>query len=436
MSALDHIGHSHDGQDANSRAVAENCGCEEFNALQSRLNRRTFIGGVLALGGGILLGEGTGIEYALADTAASGDVIISLNMRGGMDGLLAVQPLSSARLMKLRPDLTLNDSELLQLDGFFGLHPNLAGFKTLFDAKELSIVHASGIPFGTRSHFEDQHSLEMAAYESPGTVGGWQTRLLKNTGTSAVFEGVAVGSNMPTSLSGDAEAVAFDNLGYVKLKDFNMERGAQLEVLRSLHKDTGLLWNKTAQTSIEAALRLENVNQAAGVTYPTGALGTRFQLLAQLLKSGIPVRSANIDFDGPLDVHTAAGNRTGTMADNFKRLADTITAFKADLGPLWQKVTVVTVTEFGRRLSQNAQLGLDHGWASAMFVMGGSGKGGKIVAKWPGLEDKQLSDGDLAVTTDYRDVLSDVLMNRGGVSSTQLKQIFPNYSPAGLGLFS
>jgi uncharacterized protein (DUF1501 family) len=97
---------------------------------------------------------------------------------------------------------------------------------------------------------------------------------------------------------------------------------------------------------------------------------------------------------------------------------------------------VVTVTEFGRRLSQNAQLGLDHGWASAMFVMGGSGKGGKIVAKWPGLEDKQLSDGDLAVTTDYRDVLSDVLMNRGGVSSTQLKQIFPNYSPAGLGLFS
>jgi uncharacterized protein (DUF1501 family) len=436
MSPLDFLGQSHEADTSNSHDAGPNCGCDEFNALQLRLNRRTFIGGVLALGGGILLGEGTGIEYALADTPVSGDIIISLNMRGGMDGLLAVQPLGSDRLRTLRPDLTLNDSELLQLDGFFGLHPNLAGFKALFDSKELSIIHATGIPFGTRSHFEDQHSLEMAAYESPGTVGGWQTRLLKNTGVATVFEGVAVGSNMPTSLSGDTSAVAFDNLAYVKLKDFNFDRSAQLEVLRELHKDTGLLWNKSAQTSINAALQLESVNQAATVTYPAGALGTRFKLLAQLLKSGIPVRSANIDFDGPLDVHTNAGNRTGTMATNFQRLADTITAFKADLGPLWQKVTVVTVTEFGRRLSQNAQLGLDHGWASAMFVMGGSGKGGKIVTKWPGLLDSQLSSGDLAVTTDYRDVLSDVLMNRGGVSTTQLKQIFPNYSPAGLGLFS
>lgn len=417
---------------------SKDCGCREFNLLQFNLNRRNFIGGVLALGGGLLLGSGTGVEYALAAPGTEsykGDVIINLNMRGGMDGLMAVQPLASNRLRALRPDLSLNDSELLPLDGFFGLHPNLYGLKALFDAKELSIVHAVGVPVGTRSHFDDQFALETAAYLAPSTVGGWQARLLKNTGVAQVFDGVAVGSNLPTSLSTHNEAVAFEDTTLVKLKDFNMDRGAQLSLLRNLHSDSGLLWSQTALNSIDASLRIENLNQPTAVSYPTGTLANRFKLMAQLIKGGIPVRTANIDFDGHLDVHVAAGARTGTMADNFKNLSDVITAFKQDLGPLWKQVTVVTVTEFGRRLTQNAQLGLDHGWASAMFVMSGSGQGGRLITKWPGLEAAQLSSGDLAVTTDYRSVLSEVLTSRAGVSTTALGQIFPSFAPERLGLF-
>jgi uncharacterized protein (DUF1501 family) len=156
--------------------------------------------------------------------------------------------------------------------------------------------------------------------------------------------------------------------------------------------------------------------------------------LGTLLRGGTPIKTANIDFGGALDVHSAAGINTGTMADNFKNLNDTIMAFKQDLGSLWSKVTVVTITEFGRRLQENASAGLDHGWGSAMFVMGGGVKGGKVVANWPGIEEANLHNGDLAVTLDYRDVIADVLRYRGNLSSAELSAIFPGFKPQDLGL--
>ena len=420
--------------------LGQDCSFNEFHEAQLRLSRRGFIGGVLALGGAILIGEGTGLEYALADTggssgAALGDIIINLNMRGGMDGLLAVAPLADSALRAARPTLALNDSALLPLDGFFGMHPSLAGLKALFDAKELSLVHAAGTPIGTRSHFDDQLALELAAYNAPTTVGGWQTRLLSNTGASQVFSGVAVGQNVPASLNGALQAVAFESKQRVLLSNINIDRADQLAALRSLHQDSGRIWSASALSSIDASLEVEGVNIISAVTYPKTALGNRFQLLAELIKGGLPIRTANVDFDGHLDVHAAAGSLTGTMPDNFKNLSDTILAFKADLGPLWTKTTVVTVTEFGRRVAENAQAGLDHGWGSVMFVMGGSVNGGKIVAKWPGLSAGALSGGDLPVTTDYRSVLTEVMTVRGGVSATAMKQIFPEFAPQTLGLF-
>jgi uncharacterized protein (DUF1501 family) len=416
----------------------QNCSCDEFHEAQLKLSRRGFIGGVLALGGGILINEG-GLEYALADTGsgtALGDIVINLNMRGGMDGLLAVAPLGDASLRSARPTLALPDSALLPLDGFFGMHPSLAGLKDLFDQKELSLIHAAGTPIGTRSHFDDQLALELAAYDAPTTVGGWQARLLANTGAAQVFSGVAVGQNVPASLNSATQAVAFENKDRVLLRNINIDRADQLAALRSLHQDSGRLWSAAARSSIDASLQVEGVTTISAVAYPNTTLGNRFKLLAQLIKGGLPIRTANIDFDGHLDVHAAAGSLTGVMPDNFKNMADSIQAFKADLGPLWTKTTVVTVTEFGRRVAENAQAGLDHGWGSVMFVMGGSVNGGKIVAKWPGLASNQLSEGDLPVTTDYRSVLTEVMTVRGGVSAVAMKQIFPNFAPQTLGLFA
>ena len=156
--------------------------------------------------------------------------------------------------------------------------------------------------------------------------------------------------------------------------------------------------------------------------------------LASLLNVGVPIKTAAIDFDGEFDVHSAAGVRTGAMTNNFNDLSATIAAFKADIGPLWRRVTIVTLTEFGRRLEENASGGVDHGWASAIFVMGGGVKGGQVVSKWPGLGEKDLSDGDLAVTTDYRHVLAEVLRNRGGLSTEAISAVLPSFTPQALGI--
>lgn len=413
------------------------CGCSEFEHTQERLSRRGFLGGVLALGGGVLLGTGTGFEYALAAEGSNpADVIINLNMRGGMDGLLAVPVLGSAALRAARPDLVLPDSSNLRLDSTFGLHPNLKGFKDLFDSKELSIVHAVGVPTGSRSHFDEQLAIELAAYDNGATVSGWQSRLLKNTGSDQVFEGVAMATSMPASLGGSSNAVAFQSLTDVKLNEVGIDRQAQLNLLKKLHADKNHVWSATADTSLAAAIQLESVNEATAVLYPAGKLGERFKLLAAMMKSGLPIKTVNIDFDGHLDVHVEAGAQTGTMADNFTRLSGAITAFKKDLGAYWQKVTIVTVTEFGRRVEQNAQEGLDHGWASAMFVINGAGKAGSIHAKWPGVEENDLVDGDLKVTTDYRDVLAEVLTKRAGVSASAISNILPGFKPQALGILS
>ncbi len=418
----------------------QTAGCTDFLNTQAALSRRGFFKGVMALGGGVVLST-QGLDLAFADnfdetggSTPAGDIMVNLNMRGGMDGLLAVPVLGAAGIGAARPTLALADSELLPLDGFFGLHPKLAGFKQLFDAKELSIAHAVGTPFGTRSHFDDQLAIELSAYYSNTTVDGWQSRLLKSTGATAVFSGIGVSQNNPVSLKDAPGGVAFDAFSDVLLKDFKMERGAQLELLQILHNDSGRYWSAVAQTSLAATAQLEKVAQTAAGTYPDTEVASRFKLLAQLIKAGLPIRTANVDFDGDLDVHVAAGNRTGAMADNFQRLNDAIMAFRADLGPLWQRTTVTTITEFGRRFEENAAAGLDHGWASVMFVMGGSVSGGKVHARWPGIGAGDLVNGDLKVTTDYRSVLAHVMQQRAGISSTQLTQIFPNFKPEEISL--
>jgi uncharacterized protein (DUF1501 family) len=141
-----------------------------------------------------------------------------------------------------------------------------------------------------------------------------------------------------------------------------------------------------------------------------------------------------VEFQGDLDVHDDAGIRQGVMADNFTRLDSALSAFRADLSASWSDVTLVTVTEFGRRLRENASAGLDHGWASAMFVMGGMVRGGQIITKWPGLEAANLVNGDLKVTTDYRDVLASVLRDVAGLTTEALRYVFPSYQPKDLSL--
>lgn len=424
----------------------QNCGCEEFHQLTSGgarngggigngFSRRAFLGGVLSLGGGLVISAEPGLDYALAAPGdAAADVIIMISMRGGMDGLMAVPVLGDPMLAQYRPKTSVADSQNIALDNHFGLHKNLSSFKTLFDAQELAIVHAVGTPVGTRSHFDDQFAIEMADYDKPDTPTGWQTRFLKATGSTEVLSGVSISQNKPVSLRGATQAGTFEDLNSITITNIGDDRDAHLNLLRRMHKFSEHAWAKTAIGSIDASERLRKISTSLNASYPDTPLGRRFKTLATLLRGGMPIKTANIDFGGALDVHSAAGIATGTMADNFKNLNDTIAAFKQDLGAMWNQTTIVTITEFGRRLQENASAGLDHGWGSAMFVMGGGVKGGKVVANWPGIDEASLHNGDLAVTLDYRDVISNVLRDRGGLSATQLGSIFPGFKAQDLGL--
>ena len=410
--------------------------CPEFQELAKGFDRRTFMKTVMALGGGAVL---TGIDGLTVSTAAVGDprsdVIITVYMRGGMDGLMAVPVLGDPKLATLRPTQRVKDSSALTLDNHFGLHPNLGFLKQLYDSGELNIVHSVGTPFGTRSHFDDQKALEYAAYDKPGTTDGWQNRYLLALGTTEVFAGFSTGFQTPVSMRGQAGTTVFENMWDVTIESVPVfsNRGAFMSALKNLHSNGASNWQIAAQHTLIASERLrELTGNGTQVQYPQDANGNRFKQLAAMMLGGLGIKTANVEFDGNFDVHADAGVNEGTMARNFKSFNDSIKAFKQDIGSLWNNVTIVTVTEFGRRLEENASNGFDHGWASAMFVMGGGVKGGKVVAKWPGLSDSH--DGDLRVTIDYRDVLAEVMRYRGGIDTAKIKDILPGFKPQDLGL--
>jgi len=412
------------------------CGCPDFDRTREGLSRRAFLGGMLAIGAGLVISETTGLRYAIAAAGDTGaDVIITISMRGGMDGLMAVPILGDPNLARLRPTLSVIDSQALTLDRTFGLHPNLTTFKSLYDAGELAVIHATGTPVGTRSHFDDQNSLELAAYGNPGTASGWQNRYLEATGTTSVLSGLAVSDQMPVAMYGDASAMAFSSLDDILLTDIEADHNTYVDTLKKLHASSDNHWSHQALETLDAVESLRKMKAtSSAVAYPQSGSAERFKMLASLINAGVPIKTAGIDFDGEFDVHSSAGVRGGTMANNFSDLSATIAAFKADLGPRWQRVTIVTLTEFGRRLEENSSAGVDHGWANAMFVMGGGVKGGQVITKWPGLAPEELNDGDLAVTIDYRDVLAEVLMNRGGLSSDAISGVLPSFRPQPLGI--
>jgi uncharacterized protein (DUF1501 family) len=414
--------------------MSELHGCQEFQALSQQLDRRGFMKGVMALGGGLVITAGEGLTYAMAQPGDATGCVVTISMRGGMDGLMAVPLLGSSLLKNYRPTTTLSDSEALPLDGMFGFHKNLSFLKGLYDKGELAVVHAVGTPIGTRSHFDDQRAVEFAAYDTPLTQGGWQTRFLKAAGREEVLSGFSASRTLPTSFNNSPQAVAFQALADIELTAVGRSKQDYINLLKQMHSSRNSVWSAAAKTSLMASERLSGVSSSSSVIYPDNPFASRLSLLASLLKAGLPIKSANVEFQGDLDVHDDAGIRTGVMADNFTRLDTALSAFRSDLAATWSDVTLVTVTEFGRRLRENASAGLDHGWASAMFVMGGMVRGGQIITKWPGLEAANLVNGDLKVTTDYRDVLASVLRDGAGLSTEGLRYVFPSYQPQDLKL--
>ncbi|WP_433827178.1 DUF1501 domain-containing protein [Actinoplanes sp. CA-015351] len=413
------------------------CACDDER--QATVSRRRLLatgaaGAFAGLAGSQL---DTGLAFA-ADPAYAGDVLVLLSLRGGFDGLSAVVPHGDAAYYPARPGIGVPKAQLIGGDSFFGLNPGLAPLLPYWTGGQLAAVHAVGQPAPNRSHFSAMEELERAA---PGTSirTGWLNRMLGSLGTSDVFNAVAMGTAMPARvLAGPAGYLGITSVDKTQLNGDQADRpiAATMAALyegapAALGRTSAQLTGALAQA---AKLRAAGYAPANGAVYPATELGGALRDVARLIKSGVGLMSATVD-SGDWDMHENLGVATPgkRMFDQLKAFATALAAFAADLGPDGlRRVTVVTISEFGRRVTQNGSGGLDHGYGNAMFVLGGGVRGGKVYGRWPGLAAANLRDGDLAVTTDYRAVIGEILRARCGLGD--LASVFPGVTTSSLGV--
>jgi len=408
-------------------------GCDENNTL----TRRRLLGRTAAVGAG-LVGAGLSTELAFADETYTGDTLVVLSLRGGFDGLSAIAPIGDPDYYRARPTIAVPKSQVIAGDGTFGLHPALAPLLPMWSGGTLAAVHAVGQQDPTRSHFAAMESLENAA---PGSAvrSGWLDRMLGGTGATGPLAGVSLGNTMPARLFvGSTAAVTMAGVDDFTLAGESAKR-PMAAALRSLYADAPDVLAGPAQAADAALaatsrLRTAGYTPANGAAYPATPLGTALSDVARLIKSGIGLAAATVD-QGNWDMHDALGNavKGQRMYDNLTELATALAAFAADLGPAGMKnVTLVTISEFGRRVAENASRGVDHGHGNAMLLMGGGIRGGKVYTKWPTLAPPALTDGDLTATTDYRTVIGELLQKRCGFGD--LSTVFPGVTPGSFGL--
>jgi uncharacterized protein (DUF1501 family) len=371
-----------------------------------------------------------------AATTAS-DVLVVVMLYGGFDGLTALPALGDPHYASSRPTIAVPASEATRLDSMFGLHPALAPLLPWWRSHQLAFVDAVGIPYPTLSHFQAQKDLGLAA---PGTslMTGWMNRALGVLSRTDALTAAQVGSSVLTQSLEGPEAVTT----LWKVDDFSLvgERWSTdlPTAIGSLYSSVISPVSDVARDTLAACAELAPLQgvtyrPANGAVYPSSDLGSSFQGLAELIRTGAGVRLAAVEY-GDWDFHAGLGApRGGAMAAMLEDLASSLAAFATDLGSAMDRVTVVTLSEFGRRVIENGSGGTDHGHGNAMLVLGGGVNGGKIYGKWPGLAPKDLVlDGNLAGTTDYRSVLAEILRYRCGVAN--LDTVFPKFDPQPVGV--
>ncbi len=379
-------------------------------------------------------------------------VLVAVFQRGAVDGLNVVVPHGEKRYYELRPSIAIpapslssqpgsgiNPEAAIDLDGFFGLHPSLASFKPMWDSKALAIVHAAGSPDPTRSHFDAQDYMESGTPGRKATSDGWLNRALLAKKAASPVRAVSVGPELARALRGHNEAVAINNLNEFKVRD---PQGA--DVFESMYTgaaDKAL--SGAGQQTFEAVKMIQSVQKQAytpsnGAKYPNGRLGQSLLQIAQLIKSDVGLEVAFTDVGGwDTHVNEVGGTAvTGQLANLLGNFGQALAAFYQDLGDRISDVAVVTMSEFGRTAKENGNRGTDHGHANVMFAFGGNIQGGKVYGDWPGMSPEKLyEERDLNVTTDFRDVLGELV--QGHLGNRQLPGVFPGYSmPRFRGLLS
>ncbi len=373
--------------------------------------------------------------YAAESLGVKNKRLVVIFQRGAADGLNIVVPHGEQAYYAMRPSINIPRKEVIDLDGFFGLHPSLSAFQPLWNQHHLAIVHAAGSPDPTRSHFDAQDFMESGTPGVKATEDGWLNRSLRALPYAAdksAFRAIALGPSMPRILSGSEPAVALNNINDFGVGGRNPNAVPVSNTFEAMYEHSvDSVLHGTGQETFEAVKMLKSADPskyapAAGADYPKGHFGDSLKQLAQLIKANLGVQVAFADIGG-WDHHVNEGSTQGQIANVLREFSQSLGAFWTDLGNLGEDTVVVTMSEFGRTARENGNRGTDHGHANVMFVMGGPVKGGKVYGRWPGLEQSQLYEGrDLAVTTDFRRVLAEAVYTHLG--NKNLNQVFPEFN--------
>jgi len=402
------------------------------------ISRRYFLkgGGVAMLGFSAMPAFLTRALHAA--TAPGKKVLVVIFQRGAMDGLNAVVPYGERNYYAMRPSIAIpapngGKDAAVDLDGFFGVHPSLAPLVPLFHDKQLAIVHAAGSPDNTRSHFDAQDYMESGTPGVKSTDDGWLNRYLQKQPeeNATPFRALAMGAQMPRTLRGSAPALAIPDIKQFQVLAPVAVSGAMSGGFEALYAQTvDQVLHGTGQETFEAVAMLKKVREELyvpenGAAYPQGKFGHTMQQVAQLIKADIGVEVAFVDIGG-WDHHVNEGGVQGQLGNILREFGGTLAAFHTDLGAKISDVTVVTMSEFGRTAAENGNRGTDHGHANCMFAFGGDVRGGKVYGQWPGLDRSRLYEGrDLAVTTDFRSVLGEVVSHHLGTADMSF--VFPGF---------
>jgi uncharacterized protein (DUF1501 family) len=408
-------------------------------AEMSGVSRRGLMRGAIAAAGvgmSTSLFGTTFLQASYGATRPSGNVLVLLSLRGAADGLSLVVPHADPAYYAARPRIGIPKASLLAPDATFGLHPRLAPLLPLWNAGKVAAVHATGLAVANRSHFAAMEELEDADPGSSARVG-WINRLIGQDTYTNPLQAVGVGMTVPiTALYGPQDTVSTSGIDAMALSgddqwDTQHRRTASM---RTMWADAPGALGAGARSALAAIadfapVKATSPTPANGAAYGDDDLGRALQAAARIIRGNIGTDVIAVDHDGGWDMHTDLGTLSwGRMIDTASQLATNLAAFFTDLGDaLGDKVTVVAISEFGRRVKENASYGLDHGHGNVMFLLGGGVKGG-YHGTMPALQN--TVDADLDVTTDYRSVLSEVVTRRMDASSAA---VFPGFAPEAVG---
>lgn len=406
--------------------------CPEYAAV----SRRGFLTGAAAVAGTASFFGSTLLTVAPAAAAGTGSTLVVLSLRGAADGLSLVVPHGDPVYYDARPRIAVPAASLVAKDGFFGLHPDLSPLLPMWQSGRFAAVHATGLPAPNRSHFAAMEEVEDADPGSAARVG-WLNRLLGQVPGDSPLQGFGVGGGaIPTALYGPEPILSAGSVGDLAIAGDD-EWDPEDRRLRSLHT----LWDGSPSvlapamgatfraTGDFAAVQATPEQPAQGADYGGSDLGEALRTAARVIKGDVGTQVITVDH-GDWDMHTDLGTlEWGRMRRLTRELGTALAAFFTDLGARGDRVTVVVLSEFGRRVQENANEGLDHGYGNVMLLLGAGVVGGRYHGRWPGLTNDL--DSDLLVTTDYRSVLAEVVSARFGVSSAS---VFPQFRPESLGV--